>query len=374
MKDMLPMSAARCCAAAAMLLTLQGTFVLAENTAEVLRERGAKVEEKSGQVVSVKWTGASKRNPDGPQIVDEDLALVARLEGLEELYVSSELLSDAAVGHLAGLKNLRVLEIGGGRLTDDWGVGIEGKLPRLEHLRFAGPFSDTGRAYRFAKSFPILKFLNLHHHTKTLGDQALAQLSECRSLERLVMGGNGAATAAGFEHVAKIKSLKDLNLNHCFGINSDEALAPLSSMPNLEKLQVTMISDQGLAHLAGVKSLKTLIIGTPSIVTGEGLEHLTGLPNLEEIILRTATVTDDDCDLLAKMKQLKRLDLICTGVTPAGEAKLKEALPEATIKRSDKFIRYQRADFWQQTVGRFKRHPALDAVRKSYEQERGVPQ
>jgi Leucine-rich repeat (LRR) protein len=336
-----------------------------------LMHRGAQLRMNGKKVTEINWSGASKRNPDGPKITDDDLKLLAGLADLEVLIVSSEHISDAAVAHLAGLKNLKVLEISGGRFTDAWGDAIAGKLPNLEQLRFSGPFSTTGQAYKYAQTFPRLKYLNLHHHTKTLGDAALEQLAEVKTLEKLVMGGNAAATGPGFGHVAKMSNLKVLVMNHCFGLNSDQALSHLKDMRNLEDLNVSMITDAGLSHLGNVKSLRKLRIGSPCIVTAEGLEHLSNAPNLEELSIYAGTVSDDDLAPLLRMSELKKLSLAGTRVTARGEARLKDALPDTAITRTEKYIGKYDADyFWNNTVSRFKRIPELDAVRKAYEQRR----
>ncbi|HVS37946.1 MAG TPA: hypothetical protein VMS17_20470 [Gemmataceae bacterium] len=69
-------------------------------------------------------------------------------------------------------------------------------------------------------------------------------------------------------------------------------------------------------------------------MTDAGLKELAGLKQLQALYIGDTAVTDAGLKELAALKQLKRLDLVhCKGVTDAGVAELKKALPGADIEK-----------------------------------------
>jgi Leucine-rich repeat (LRR) protein len=129
---------------------------------------------------------------------------------------------------------------------------------------------------------------------------------------------------------------------------TDDGLAHLASLASLESLVLkeTRVGDAGLAHLRGLKKLRTLVL-TGTAVTGEGLARLQSLSELEDLILdgtrvdsaglahlRPLTklrqlgleklpIDDAGAARLAPLTSLRRLNLIDTKVTDAGLAHLK---------------------------------------------------
>ena len=67
-------------------------------------------------------------------------------------------------------------------------------------------------------------------------------------------------------------------------------------------------------------------------VTDRGTETLSGLPQLEQLSLRNSKITDVSVDNLAKLKTLKRLDVVNTGLTPNGLTRLRAALPNTEVR------------------------------------------
>ena len=104
---------------------------------------------------------------------------------------------------------------------------------------------------------------------------------------------------------------------------TDEGLARLAQVTSLRKLYLRTpgVKGQGLAHLKRVNGLKSLeLLGA---VVGEGaLTHLAGLEGLLELSTPYMRLTDAGLSRLAKMKSLQRLNLYGCEVTDAGLARL----------------------------------------------------
>lgn len=165
--------------------------------------------------------------------------------------------------------------------------------------------------------FTFLKGMtNLRHfngHDTDLDDACLGYLKDCPKMESLDIGTNyqNHVTDDGIQNLKDMKFLVFLDI---LGTRAtDASLESIKGLTNLTYLAVgnhgvkTDISDTGLANLAAMKKLETLII-VNAAVTDAGLEHVKKLANL------------------------KRVDLAKTQATEAGVTSLKVALPECQIQ------------------------------------------
>jgi hypothetical protein len=67
-------------------------------------------------------------------------------------------------------------------------------------------------------------------------------------------------------------------------------------------------------------------------VDDAGLQALTGLSHLEELILIATGISDASVITLSKLTRLKEVDVDLTKVTPDGKKRLREALPDCSVK------------------------------------------
>jgi hypothetical protein len=147
--------------------------------------------------------------------------------------------------------------------------------------------------------------------------------------------------AAFFEHVGHLSTLESLNIISTKF--NDEWMPPLSRLTNLKVLRFTnngRLTDVGMAQLAGLTKLESFsFVGTQmtgkayarfdgftkltrvshrgSLIDDEGLRQLCDhLPNLESLSLAHAKFTDAGAPHLAKLTQLKGLELGTSKATP----------------------------------------------------------
>lgn len=116
-----------------------------------------------------------------------------------------------------------------------------------------------------------------------------------------------------------------LNVAKEYGDKNLELLKPVADQVKWMDLARTQVTDAGLAHLAGMKSLSRLHLENTKI-TDAGLEHLKGLSSLEYLNLYGTEVTDAGIQKLAGLKNLKKLFVWQTKVTNAGADKLAAAI------------------------------------------------
>jgi hypothetical protein len=188
------------------------------------------------------------------------------------------------------------------RFTDADAALLPG-LPRLEKLIIRGmDISDVGAGY-----IGCLRGLaNLDVSETQITDVGLQRLSQMgtRGDYRLWM-----ARETGRQSTQ---------------IRSDSSRS--SSVLTALRIGGTGITDEGLKHLGGLKSLKSLSLHDTSIGDA-GLVHLIGLKRLEHLGLNGTRVTDAGLAQLKALASLRRLNLEATAVTPEGIERLMDDMP-----------------------------------------------
>lgn len=115
---------------------------------------------------------------------------------------------------------------------------------------------------------------------------------------------------------------------------TDSQLVSLEMLPNVASVQVdsNLVTDEGMKTLGRLTNLDSLIVREAAI-TDTGVSHLRGLERLTYLNLeRCADITDTGMAYIATLPNLRLLDIRgCTGLTERGVARLRRALPNATI-------------------------------------------
>jgi hypothetical protein len=163
---------------------------------------------------------------------DEDLVPIARLSRLKLLYLGGGKITDDGLARLGGLTDLRLLIL--------WGNPIEGD--GLKHLRY------------------LKKLRHLDLSNTQVTDRRLVDLRNLTGLGRIDIPNNRQLNGAFLEYVKDLPHLKDL------------------------VLRGSGITDAGLTHLEHCDGLESLMLDRTK-VTEAGLSSLRRLPNLRSLDL-----------------------------------------------------------------------------------------
>ncbi len=231
-------------------------------------------------------------------IADGDLALLAHMPRLEELYLCRQEIRDisaleglplatlalceneiADFSPLASLTELETLYLGGSPATD---YSALASLTRLETLVVEGSASTGVAAVDSLDFLDALTPRRLGLGMVAPRDGDWAPLSRQTALEELLLWDPGEDAAAA---AAALSQLKTLTIG-------DYYAADLTALAGLTGLEVLNLHKGGLERLTGIESLNRLITLSVGYHAITDLTPLSGLPRLNYLQLEGLAVTD----------------------------------------------------------------------------------
>lgn len=140
-----------------------------------------------------------------------------------------------------------------------------------------------------------------------LVDETLRIVGQLKNLEKLKALYATNVTDAGIAHLANLHQLKTLLL---VGMSvTDESLPILGGFRSLEILALnnSRVSDSGLVHLQNLTNLREIALRQCSGITDRGMPRLSNLPRLEYLDLSGANVTSTGFEHLKQLTRMRRL-------------------------------------------------------------------
>ncbi len=280
--------------------------------------------------------------------------VLSELPSLEDVGLQLVGGADEFLGKLSVLHNLQSLSLGGRKDTGfitNAGMKHVAKLNNLQRLILSGTNLSDEAGDSLAQ---LLKLTSLALDTSNLTDEGVAKLSALKKLQYLNLSANSRKNQIlTFSGVSRLKELPELNelwygarkpapeekgldfsgfpklAKVCIGDLRDVDLAGLSHCKNLQWLQCTdslTISDAGLAHLAGLRSMERLALSGNGI-TDAGLVHLQAMNRLHDLTLH-GNLTDGALRHIEKLNSLETLRLNTKAAfSPSAVSRLREKLP-----------------------------------------------
>ena len=272
------------------------------------------------------------------QTNDASLAQLAGLTELEELLLSSNRITDAGLVHLNAMTKLRKLNlmhasaVASGVWITDAGIAQLAGLKELRILEI-DDIKVTERGLKQLSGLTKLEILGLR--SGTVDDRALGQVTAFRNLTNLGLH-DTAVTDAGLNQLASLSQLQSLGLSS--DVITDDGLANLKPLTRLSYLELRgrRFTDAALARVAELPSLRELHLSLPldernARFTAAGLEHLKTASKLETLWLFEVRVARPEADQLAQLGQLKLLMLDLAQISGADVQYLRRALPNVQI-------------------------------------------
>ncbi len=192
-------------------------------------------------------------------------------------------------------------------------------------------------------------------------------VDELKTMKAIRLGGHRASdnkhvfiNAADFKHLTALPALENANLVEVDGF-TDEALVHISKITTITDLNLgdAWVTNAGLPLIAKLKELKRLDLGWTKDVGDAGMPILAKLTKLEHLGLGGTKVTDAGLPALAALPALKELSLGGTAVTDKGLQALAACKSLATLNLNNKM------KVTQQGIDKLKKAlPSLNVVMK----------
>jgi len=185
-------------------------------------------------------------------LTDETLALLSKLESLEELAIDGAKITDDGLKALVSMKSLRkctLYHVLGKEKFTGAGIARLAALPRFESFGCGGSsFNDEGMAA--CAKLPLLRELRIWHTMAT--DAGVAKLTGMTSLKLVHLGPQFTPriTDASVASLSTIKSLETVSVMET-RLSWDKSLSKMKDLPALKllELQQDEISEADLAKL-----------------------------------------------------------------------------------------------------------------------------
>lgn len=145
--------------------------------------------------------------------------------------------------------------------------------------------------------------------------QGLAQLPYLHNLTRLTF--TSQKDARCLKHIARVKSLKSIDLSLSKSLSEGQHLKKLARLPNLEELTLlccSSLNDTGMKGIAKITQLKKLTMSHGKF-TEKGLAALSSLVNLKHLGINfTGNLSSEAWECLSALTALESLSLNCCGI------------------------------------------------------------
>ncbi|WP_437192875.1 leucine-rich repeat domain-containing protein [Planctomicrobium sp. SH527] len=263
------------------------------------------------------------------RVTSAGLEQVAQLKKLRLLDLRGCMqVGDAGLAHLTGLSELIEIKLRSYSVTDA-GMKSLGELKKLRGISL----EDCGVGDAGMEALKPLKDLRSLNVMRTVvGDKGLAAFAEMALTELNLR--DTAVTGSGLSALTSAKgTLKSLDVSEIR--ISNEGLAPIAEFTKLESLNLWngSLNDEGIALLAPLTELKNINLESCREVTSDSADHLVKFTKLESINLAETGFDDAGLQILTGLKNLKNITVSRSGITDAGIAKFKEALPNCQVKQ-----------------------------------------
>ncbi|MCL2347558.1 MAG: hypothetical protein FWC50_04775 [Planctomycetaceae bacterium] len=198
-------------------------------------------------------------------------------------------------------------------------IALLAKLTDLESIDFYGPITEES----LLEFKPLTKLKKAVFENTLITDVVLEMLAEnMPGLTFLNIRRSDQLNDDSLDIIAKMKNLKTLELlyNSFTGFGMG-ALEPLEQLEVLDLRGCMKIDNYGLECLEGLPKLKVLKLRCA--ITDAGIENLAKCPSLQSVDIQDSPeITDETCEHLVKIPQLRDVNFFRLGLTDAGLKKL----------------------------------------------------
>ena len=275
-------------------------------------------------------TNLETLDASGLPVTPDTLTALGAVASLKNLNLSNSSADDRVVSELSQIPHLQTLDLSSTQVTGGSATGL-GAMRELTDLNLSGTAADD----QTVAGLVALPLRRLELSKTRITNAALPMILKIPTLESLTVSFCGV-TGEGFKGFGK-SNLKELNVGETgFGIEGFAAIKGMKALENLNVYGAGLVQHKSANVFRTFPKLRILNAGKNG-VGDPGMEvFFKGHKTLEELQLHlNKNITDNGLAALIGVKTLKILDVNGTSCGPAGAQALKQTLPECEIRTSN---------------------------------------
>jgi len=291
----------------------------------------------NGAKVSANGLGALSALPNletlnisNSRVGADSLVAIGKSQSLKTISLANSDANDRVVSELSRIPHLQSLNLSGTQVTGGSATGF-GSMPELTELSLAGTSADD----QVISALATLSIRNLDLSKSQITNASLPLLLKISTLETLDVS-FCRVTGDGFKGFGR-SDIKELNVSATqFGIEGFKAIKGMKSLEKLIVYQTGLVQHQSCNVFRTFPNLKTMNAGKNGIGDPGMSVFFKGHKTLEKLELHdNKGITDNGLAALVGVKTLKVLNVAGTSCGSAGARALKQKLPECRIQCSD---------------------------------------
>lgn len=277
------------------------------------------------------------------RITDEGMSRLAALKSLTSISLDGCSVTGKGIKALEELRSMERVHLANLALTDA-DLAVFRDWTRVTSLnlenRKSGGLTDAGISQ--LKGLNRIEVLNLWGHS--VGDASLAVIGGMKQLQELQIGptlkpaapAGIKVTDSGLVHLADLTELTQLRIRG--SEISDAGLKFLQAMRNLRKLDLaeSRITGQGFAEIP--VTVEALDLGKCPLENSH-LARLIHLSRLGDLTLAATPITDEGVVHLASLKSVRRFELSRLPLSRKAVEALQKAVPKALLVTTPKMLK-----------------------------------
>ncbi|NQV23854.1 MAG: hypothetical protein HQ518_05745 [Rhodopirellula sp.] len=269
-------------------------------------------------------------NASGLPVSPDSLTVIGKSQSLKNINLSNSGANDLVISELSQIPHLQSLNLDGTQVTGGSATGF-GSMLELTDLSLANTAADD----QVVAGLASLPLRNLNLVRTRITNAALASILEIKTLESLNVSFCGV-TGEGFKGFNK-SNLKVLAVGETgFGVEGLVAIKGMASLENLNIYAAGLVEHKLANVFRTFPKLRILNAGKNAVTDAGMVVFFKGHKTLEELLLYgNKGITDNGLAALIGVKTLKLLDVSDTSCGAAGGNALKAKLPECTIRTSN---------------------------------------
>ena len=269
-------------------------------------------------------------NISNSHVAADSLTAIGKAQSLKNIDFTNSDTNDRVVSELARIPHIQTLNLSGTQVTGGSATGL-GSMRELTDLSLAGTSADDQIIARLS----ALPLRRLDLSKSRITNASLPVILKIATLESLNVS-FCRVTGEAFKGFGK-SDIKELSVGEtAFGIEGFKAIKGMKSLEKLNVYGTGLVQHQSCNVFRTFPNLKTLNAGKNGIGDPGMVVFFKGHKTLEELELHdNKAITDNGLAALIAVKTLRLLNVGGTSCGAAGGQALKAKLPECTIHTSN---------------------------------------